>query len=224
MRGTPRRSRRCCTPARTTSGVIGPGGGHHLVKAVRAAAAGAARDSGRRGSRRCRSGRPCRSASKPASAYSPSAAAGGVRVERRAVALHVGDLPQSGEHARHLEPGPELDARRAKWSVGHGAGQSNIGRQTHGSRSRDARAGIHRLANRQGQLAARGRHGAPYAGEAAIDDMRRFVEAGITLFDCADHYVGVEQLIGEFRRRHPSMRAGCACRPSSFRISSRCRA
>jgi aryl-alcohol dehydrogenase-like predicted oxidoreductase len=33
--------------------------------------------------------------------------------------------------------------------------------------------------------------------------MRRFVEAGITLFDCADHYVGVEQLIGEFRRRHP---------------------
>src|SRR5437867_12110129 len=33
--------------------------------------------------------------------------------------------------------------------------------------------------------------------------MRRFVEAGITLFDCADHYVGVEQLIGDFRRRHP---------------------
>ena len=47
------------------------------------------------------------------------------------------------------------------------------------------------------------RHGPAYAREAAIDDMRRFVEAGITLFDCADHYVGVEQLIGEFRRRHP---------------------
>ncbi len=47
------------------------------------------------------------------------------------------------------------------------------------------------------------RHGAPYAREAALEDMRRFVEAGVTLFDCADHYVGVEALIGEFRRRYP---------------------
>jgi len=60
---------------------------------------------------------------------------------------------------------------------------------------------VSRVARGNWQLAAR--HGAPYAREAAIDDMRRFVEAGITLFDCADHYVGVEQLIGEFRRRHP---------------------
>src|SRR5438094_319851 len=60
---------------------------------------------------------------------------------------------------------------------------------------------VSRIAKGNWQLAAR--HGAPYAREAAIDDMRRFVEAGITLFDCADHYVGVEQLIGEFRRRHP---------------------
>jgi aryl-alcohol dehydrogenase-like predicted oxidoreductase len=60
---------------------------------------------------------------------------------------------------------------------------------------------VSRIAKGHWQLAAR--HGAPYAREAAIDDMRRFVEAGITLFDGADHYVGVEQLIGEFRRRHP---------------------
>jgi len=60
---------------------------------------------------------------------------------------------------------------------------------------------VSRIAKGNWQLAER--HGAPYAREAAIDDLRRFVEAGITLFDCADHYVGVEQLIGEFRRRHP---------------------
>jgi aryl-alcohol dehydrogenase-like predicted oxidoreductase len=38
--------------------------------------------------------------------------------------------------------------------------------------------------------------------ETAIDDMFRFVEAGITTFDCADIYTGVEELIGEFRRRY----------------------
>src|SRR5438445_10766048 len=60
---------------------------------------------------------------------------------------------------------------------------------------------VSRIAKGNWQLAER--HGAPYAREAAIEDMRRFVEAGLTLFDCADHYVGVEQLIGEFRLRHP---------------------
>ncbi len=60
---------------------------------------------------------------------------------------------------------------------------------------------VSRIAKGNWQLAER--HGASYAREAAIDDLRRFVEAGITLFDCADHYVGVEQLIGEFRRRYP---------------------
>jgi aryl-alcohol dehydrogenase-like predicted oxidoreductase len=45
--------------------------------------------------------------------------------------------------------------------------------------------------------------------EAAIEDMFRFVDSGITAFDCADIYTGVEQLIGEFlrefrRRRGPS--------------------
>ena len=32
----------------------------------------------------------------------------------------------------------------------------------------------------------------------AIADMRLYVEAGITTFDCADIYTGVEELIGEF--------------------------
>lgn len=33
----------------------------------------------------------------------------------------------------------------------------------------------------------------------AIDDMKAFVEAGVTTFDCADIYTGVESLIGTFR-------------------------
>lgn len=36
----------------------------------------------------------------------------------------------------------------------------------------------------------------------ALDDMRAFVECGITTFDCADIYTGVETLIGRFLRRH----------------------
>lgn len=36
----------------------------------------------------------------------------------------------------------------------------------------------------------------------AIEDMRAFVEAGITTFDCADIYTGVEKLIGDFLRQH----------------------
>lgn len=39
----------------------------------------------------------------------------------------------------------------------------------------------------------------------AIKDMAAFVEAGITSFDCADHYIGVEELIGDFRRDYPSL-------------------
>jgi aryl-alcohol dehydrogenase-like predicted oxidoreductase len=39
--------------------------------------------------------------------------------------------------------------------------------------------------------------------------MREYVEAGITTFDCADIYTGVEELIGEFLRRHRgAMRSG----------------
>jgi aryl-alcohol dehydrogenase-like predicted oxidoreductase len=39
----------------------------------------------------------------------------------------------------------------------------------------------------------------------AIDDMAAFVEAGITSFDCADHYTGVEALIGDFRAAYPEL-------------------
>ena len=41
--------------------------------------------------------------------------------------------------------------------------------------------------------------------QQAIKDMATFVEAGITTFDCADIYTGVEQLIGEFRRTFPTL-------------------
>lgn len=40
---------------------------------------------------------------------------------------------------------------------------------------------------------------------AAIDDMAAFVDAGITTFDCADIYTGVEALIGEFRTAYPEL-------------------
>jgi aryl-alcohol dehydrogenase-like predicted oxidoreductase len=39
----------------------------------------------------------------------------------------------------------------------------------------------------------------------AIQDMVSFVEAGITTFDCADIYTGVERLIGDFRREYPDL-------------------
>ncbi len=41
--------------------------------------------------------------------------------------------------------------------------------------------------------------------DQAIKDMAVFVERGITTFDCADHYTGVEAMIGEFRERYPSL-------------------
>lgn len=40
--------------------------------------------------------------------------------------------------------------------------------------------------------------------EDAINDMRSFVEAGITTFDCADIYTGVEELIGKFIKTYSS--------------------
>ena len=42
---------------------------------------------------------------------------------------------------------------------------------------------------------------------AALDDMDRFVEAGVTTFDCADIYTGVETLIGRWLARRKG-RAG----------------
>lgn len=48
-----------------------------------------------------------------------------------------------------------------------------------------------------------GGHGAVDA-DAACRDMAAFVDAGITAFDCADIYTGVEELIGRFRRQYPA--------------------
>jgi aryl-alcohol dehydrogenase-like predicted oxidoreductase len=41
--------------------------------------------------------------------------------------------------------------------------------------------------------------------QQAVEDMASFVEAGITTFDCADIYTGVEELIGGFRRAYPTL-------------------
>ena len=62
---------------------------------------------------------------------------------------------------------------------------------------------VSRVAKGNWQLAAK--HGTPYAQEDAVEDMRRFVEAGINAFDCADHYIGVEDTIGAFRRKYPEL-------------------
>ena len=57
---------------------------------------------------------------------------------------------------------------------------------------------ISRLLKGGWQLA--GGHG-PVDTAAALADMDRFVDAGITTFDCADIYTGVEALIGEWLKR-----------------------
>ena len=46
-----------------------------------------------------------------------------------------------------------------------------------------------------------GGHGA-ISEEQALEDMRHFVKSGITTFDCADIYTGVEELIGKFRKKY----------------------
>ena len=77
---------------------------------------------------------------------------------------------------------------------------------------------IPRLIKGGWQLA--GGHGAVDRA-AAIADMVAFAEAGITAFDCADIYTGVEELIGEFLRvwrdRHgpnaPAIRVHTKCVP-----------
>jgi aryl-alcohol dehydrogenase-like predicted oxidoreductase len=48
-----------------------------------------------------------------------------------------------------------------------------------------------------------GDHGAVDSAQARRD-MATFVDAGITTFDCADIYMGVEQMIGEFRQAYPA--------------------
>jgi aryl-alcohol dehydrogenase-like predicted oxidoreductase len=46
-----------------------------------------------------------------------------------------------------------------------------------------------------------GGHGTIHQADA-IEDMHRFVTAGITTFDCADIYTGVEELIGRFLKKY----------------------
>ncbi len=42
--------------------------------------------------------------------------------------------------------------------------------------------------------------------ERAVNDMAAFVQAGVDAFDCADIYTGVEEIIGRYRERDPSLR------------------
>ena len=46
--------------------------------------------------------------------------------------------------------------------------------------------------------------------EHAVNDMVAFSDAGITTFDCADIYTGVEELIGRFRARYAELRGRAA--------------
>jgi len=55
---------------------------------------------------------------------------------------------------------------------------------------------------RGGWQLAEGHHRAGVNAEAGIEGMRACVDAGITTFDCADIYTGVEELIGRFLRTH----------------------
>jgi len=62
---------------------------------------------------------------------------------------------------------------------------------------------ISRVIRGSWQLA--GGHG-PVDTETAIEDMIAFADAGITTFDCADIYTGVEELIGAFRLKYGALR------------------
>jgi aryl-alcohol dehydrogenase-like predicted oxidoreductase len=66
---------------------------------------------------------------------------------------------------------------------------------------------ISRLIRGGWQLA--GGHG-PVEEERAIADMAAFLDAGITAFDCADIYTGVESMIGRFRARLAAERGAAA--------------
>ena len=88
---------------------------------------------------------------------------------------------------------------------------------------------IPRLIKGGWQLA--GGHGAVNA-DSAIADMFAFADAGITAFDCADIYTGVEALIGRFLREWrnargsdaPAIRVHTKCVPDLDRLPSLTRA
>jgi aryl-alcohol dehydrogenase-like predicted oxidoreductase len=75
---------------------------------------------------------------------------------------------------------------------------------------------IPRLIKGGWQLA--GGHG-PVDRDAALHDMMAFANAGITAFDCADIYTGVEELIGEFLRAWDAARGPAAPR---IRVHTKC--
>jgi aryl-alcohol dehydrogenase-like predicted oxidoreductase len=75
---------------------------------------------------------------------------------------------------------------------------------------------IPRLIKGGWQLA--GGHGA-VDRTAAIDDMIAFADAGITAFDCADIYTGVEELIGDFLR---AWRARHGANAPAIRVHTKC--
>lgn len=75
---------------------------------------------------------------------------------------------------------------------------------------------IPRLIKGGWQLA--GGHGSVNA-DAAIADMLAFADAGITAFDCADIYTGVEELIGRFLREWRNQRGSDAPR---IRVHTKC--
>ncbi len=72
-----------------------------------------------------------------------------------------------------------------------------------------------------------GGHGVVSA-DSAIADMTAFADAGITAFDCADIYTGVEELIGHFLRHWrtargsdaPAIRVHTKCVPDLDRLST----
>jgi aryl-alcohol dehydrogenase-like predicted oxidoreductase len=64
---------------------------------------------------------------------------------------------------------------------------------------------VSRLLKGGWQLSA-GHGAAPASADEAIADMIAFADAGITGFDCADIYTGVEELIGRFRQRYREAR------------------
>ena len=55
---------------------------------------------------------------------------------------------------------------------------------------------------------------------AAVEDMIAFADAGITTFDCADIYTGVEELIGAFRARYRALRGAEAL--ARIKVHTKC--
>ena len=63
-----------------------------------------------------------------------------------------------------------------------------------------------------------GGHG-PVDRERAIEDMFAFMDHGVTTFDCADIYTGVEDMYGDFRRRLADRRGEEAAR--AFKVHTK---